>query len=109
MPCVAWEIPHCVRNDAVYCESCRLRLELPGDKLLQLDDVRCEFADAFGGFFRRHRVIVKKIAERFLVKRLPLDVTLLRALRVQFADVAVALVTAKVSYLPQRALFRRRS
>ena len=34
-------------------------LQLSGDELLQLHDVRGEFADALGGFLRGHGVIVQ--------------------------------------------------
>src|SRR5712664_2868174 len=48
-------------------------LQLPRDILLQLDRIGVEQADAFGGFFRGHRVLIEEPAEVLFVQLNPLE------------------------------------
>ncbi len=43
-------------------------LQLPRDKLLKFHDVRSEFADAFRGLLRRHRVVIYHVAKRLFIE-----------------------------------------
>src|SRR6266851_328306 len=48
-------------------------LQLAGDILLQLDRIGVEQADAFGGFFGGHRVLIEEPAEFLFVQLNPLE------------------------------------
>ena len=54
------------------------RLQLRGDELLQLHDVRGEGADTLRGFLRGHGVFVQLVTEGLLIERDLLQVERLR-------------------------------
>src|ERR1700750_617983 len=63
----------------------QLFAQLARDELFQFHDVGRELANSFGGFFRRHRIVIYKVAEFFFVELELLNVRLLRHLGTEFS------------------------